>query len=183
MAVFISATSSTSGDATWTSTLAGATLTTATLTAPTITNPTVSTGTFTTPVISGGRTVAGTTAVAITGATALVLGDSGGIFSVSQGAAYDIDLPSPTSGPGTRFVFYLTGAAANNVTITVLGGAATFVGTIVNEVTSVLPATGATLTFASGVAALGDNIEIISISTSLYLVRAVTSANGGITIA
>lgn len=163
MAVFISATSSTSGDATWTSTLAAATLTT--------------------PVISGGRMVAGTTAVAITGATALVLGDSGGIFSVSQAAAYDIDLPSPTSGPGTRFVFYLTGPAANNVTITVLGGAATFVGTIINDVNSVIPATGATLTFATGTAALGDNIEIISISTTLYLVRAVTSAVGGITIA
>ena len=63
------------------------------------------------------------------------------------------------------------------------GGAATFVGTIVNDVTSVLPATGSTLTFASGTAALGDNIEIVSISTSLYLVRAVSSAAGGITIA
>lgn len=123
------------------------------------------------------------TAGAITGATVLTLADSGGVFSVSQAAAYDIDLPSPTTGAGCRYTFYLTGAAANNVTITVLGGAATFVGTIVNDVTSVLPATGSTLTFASGVSALGDNIEITSISTGLYLVRAVSSANGGITIA
>lgn len=122
-------------------------------------------------------------ATPITAATVLTLADSGGVFSVSQAAAYDIDLPSPTSGPGCRYLFYLTGAAANNVTLTVLGAAATFVGTIVNDVTSVIPATGATLTFASGVAALGDTIEIISISTTLYLVRAVTSANGGITIA
>lgn len=123
------------------------------------------------------------TAGAITGATVLTLADSGGVFSVSQAAAYDIDLPSPTSGAGCRYTFYLTGPAANAVTITVAGGAATFVGTIVNDVTSVLPATGSTLTFASGTAALGDNIEIVSISTSLYLVRAVSSAAGGITIA
>jgi hypothetical protein len=122
------------------------------------------------------------TAGAITGATVLTLADSGGVFSVSQAAAYDIDLPSPTTGAGCRYLFYLTGAAANNVTVTVDGGAATFVGTIVNDVTSVIPATGSTLTFASGVAALGDSIEIVSISTGLYLVRAVTSANGGITV-
>jgi hypothetical protein len=139
-------------------------------------------------IVSGAASVQGlrtssSTAAAITGATALTLADSGGVFSVSQAAAYDIDLPSPTTGPGCRYVFYLTGAAANNVTITVAGGAATFVGTIVNDVTSVVAATGATLTFASGVAALGDTIEIISISTSLYLVRAVSSANGGITVA
>lgn len=87
------------------------------------------------------------------------------------------------AGPGCRYNFYLTGPAANNVTITVVGGAATFVGTIINDVTSVVAATGNTLTFASGAAALGDNIEITSISTGLYLVRAVTSAAGGITIA
>ena len=128
-------------------------------------------------------TAVGPTAVAITAATTLTLADSGGIFSVSQAAAYDIDLPSPTVGPGLRFTFYLTGPASNTVTITVAGAAATFVGTIVNDVTSVLPCTGATLTFVSGVAALGDNIEIISISTTLYLVRTVASTNGGITIA
>ena len=119
---------------------------------------------------------------AITAVRILSLADSGGVFSVSQGAAYDIDLPSPTTGPGLWFDFCLTTAAANSVTITVAGGAATFVGTIVNDVTSVLPATGSTLTFVSGVAAIGDNIQIRSISTSLYLVRAVTSTNGGITI-
>lgn len=102
---------------------------------------------------------------------------------MSQAAAYDIDLPSPTTGPGCRYVFYLTAPGANAVTITVTGAAATFVGTIVNDVTSVIPATGATLTFGSSAAALGDTIEIISISTTLYLVRAVTSAASGITIA
>lgn len=135
------------------------------------------------PVTTTGLRTSSSTAAAITGATALTLADAGGVFSVSQAAAYDIDLPSPTTGPGCRYVFYLTGPAANAVTITVLGGAATFVGTISNDVTSVLPATGATLTFASGASALGDTIEIISISTGLYLVRAISSAAGGITIA
>ena len=130
-----------------------------------------------------GLRTASVTAAAITGATVLTLSDAGGVFSVSQAAAYDIDLPSPATGPGCSYMFYLTGAAANNVTITVAGAAATFVGTIVNDVTSVVPATGSTLTFASGASALGDTIEIISISTTLYLVRAVSSAAGGITIA
>lgn len=132
--------------------------------------------------IRGIRT-SSTTASAITTTTVLTLADSGGVFSVDQGSAYDIDLPSPTTGGGCRYLFYLTNPGANAVTITVAGGAATFVGTIVNDVTSVIPATGATLTFASGAAALGDSIEITSISTGLYLVRAVTSAAGGITIA
>jgi len=124
------------------------------------------------------------TAVAITAATTIVLRDSGGVFSVTQGAGaiYDIDLPSPTTGPGCRYLFYLGAQGANNVTITV-AGAALFVGTIVNDVTSVVPANGSTLTFVTGASAVGDTIEIISISTTLYLVRAVSSAVGGITIA
>ncbi len=122
-------------------------------------------------------------ATAITTTRAMTLADSFGLFSVSQAAPYDIDLPSPTTGPGCVYTFYLTAAGANTVTITVAGSAATFVGTIVNDVTSVVPATGSTLTFVSGTAALGDTIIIKSISTSLYHVQAVASTNGGITIA
>jgi hypothetical protein len=139
-------------------------------------------GTVGTVSISGLVTASAVTNPAITAATTLTRADSGGIFSVSQAAAYDIDLPSPL-GPGLKYNFYLTAPGAFNVTITVAGAAATFVGTIVNDVTSVLPATGSTLTFASGASVLGDNIEITSISGTLYLVRAVSSAAGGITIA
>tara|TARA_Y100000310_G_scaffold173280_2_gene173463 strand:+ start:1020 stop:1637 length:618 start_codon:yes stop_codon:yes gene_type:complete len=131
--------------------------------------------------VSGLRTIATVTAPALTGATALVLADSGGVFNIDQDAAFDIDLPSPTPGAGLRFTFFLTDAGTNDVTLTVLGGAATFVGVIVNDVTSVIPATGTTLTFADGTAAVGDCIEVWSISTTLYGVRAVTSAAGGIT--
>lgn len=132
--------------------------------------------------VTGLRTAGGATAAAITGATTLTLADAGGVFNIDQDAAFDIDLPSPTTGEGCRYTFVVTDVGANNVTITVAGGAATFVGTIVNDVTSVLPATGSTITFASGVTALGDTVEIISLTTGLYLVRAVTSAAGGITI-
>lgn len=133
-----------------------------------------------TSAVEGLRQVPTDTANAITAATVLTAADSGGTFSVSQAAAYAITLPTPVSTEGLVFNFYLTGAAANNVTISPAAG--TFVGTIVNDVTSVIPATGSTLTFASGTAALGDNIEVRSIG-GLYLVRAVTSAAGGITIA
>ena len=122
------------------------------------------------------------TAGAITAATVLTASDmTGGVFSVSQAAAYDIDLP--VAARGYHAIFYLTGPAANNVTITVAAAASSFVGTIQNDVTSTIPATGATLTFATGASVLGDSIEVFGISATLYLVRASTSANGGITVA
>ncbi len=125
---------------------------------------------------------AGTTAVAISSATTLTQADSGGIFTVAQSSTYDIDLPSPTTGPGLRFFFSLTGPASFAPTITVAGGAATFVGSVVTE-GKIVVATGATLTFASGVAVIGDSIEIRSIATNLYHVMAVSSIQDGITIA
>lgn len=120
-------------------------------------------------------------AVAITTTRVMTLADSGGIFTVAQSSAYDIDLPSPTSGPGCSYFFSLTSPGAFNVTITVTGGAATFVGSIISE-GQIVVATGSTLTFASGVALLGDSIEIRSIATNLYHVRAIASALNGITI-
>lgn len=132
--------------------------------------------------IQGARMAAGTTASAITGATTLTLADAGGVFEIDQDAAFDIALPDPTTGAGCRYTFVISDAGANNVTIST-NGSSTFIGTIVNDVTSVIPATGSTLTFATGTAAVGDTIEAISISTSLYLIRAVTSAAGGITVA
>ena len=144
--------------------------------------PGTSTGTRGTVTATGFRTASDSNGT-INAVRVLTLADSGGVFAVSQAGAYDIDLPSPTSGSGCTYQFVLNGAAANSVTITVLGGAATFIGTITNDVTSVIPATGSTLTFVSGTAAVGDNILITSVAPNLYLVRAVTSTAGGITIA
>lgn len=132
--------------------------------------------------VTGLRTFPATTPPAITSATTLVLGDSGGVFTVAQTSAYDIALPDPTTAGGCAYKFVVTTAGAFNVTISTTG-ASTFIGTIINDVTSVIPATGSTLTIASGVAAIGDTITITSLTLGLYLVEAVTSANGGITIA
>lgn len=133
-------------------------------------------------VVATGLRTSSANATAISSARTVLLADSGGVFSVSQAAAYAITLPSPTVGAGLKYEFFLGTAAANSVTIVVSGGAATFIGTIVNDVTSVLPATGSTLTFVTGTAALGDNIQIYSLATNLYAVRAVSSTAGGITI-
>lgn len=130
--------------------------------------------------ITGLRT-ASVTAVAITAATVLTVADAGGVFTVAQSSAYDIDLPSPTTGAGCRYLFQLVSPGAFAVTITVAGAAATFEGTITID-GATIPATGSTLTFASGAAILGDNIEIISTATGKYFVRALGSGAGGITI-
>lgn len=132
-------------------------------------------------VVTGMRT-GSVTAAAIAGATTLTLADSGGTFLVDQDAAFDIDLPSPTTGEGCSYLFVVTDVGANNVTITVDGSAATFIGTLHIDGTTVV-ATGSTLTFASGTTLIGDWVEIRSLTTGLYHVRAMSSAAGGITIA
>jgi len=136
-------------------------------------------------VASGGATITGlrtisSSATAITAARVLTALDSGGVFTVSQATAYQITLPTPT-GAGQRYVFQLGTTGANNVTVVATG--CTFEGTIVNDVASVLPATGGTFTFVSSTSALGDSIEFISTSTTKYFARAISSASGGITIA
>lgn len=129
-----------------------------------------------------GLRVASAGATAITTTRAMTLADSGGVFTVAQSSAYDIDLPSPTTGAGFHAIFQLVSPGANNVTITVAGSAATFEGTITID-GATIPATGSTLTFATGASVLGDNIEVWSTSTSKYFVRAIASGAGGITIA
>lgn len=158
-------------------TITGATIASSTLTSPTVTSPAVAGEVVTGAQFKSSR------ATAITTTAALAIADSGGIFTVAQSSAYDIDLPSPTVGAGLRFLFQLVSPGAFAVTITVAGSAATFEGTIINDVTSVIPCTGSTITFASGSAALGDWVECISTATGKYFVRACTSTAGGVTIA
>ena len=117
---------------------------------------------------------------AIAAVTTVTNSQSGTLFTVSQAAAYAITIPTPPV-PGVSFKFFLRTAGANSVTIT--NGSAHFFGTIVNDVTSVLPATGTTLTFVTGTAAIGDSIEIYALNATTYMVKAVSSTNGGITIA
>lgn len=120
-------------------------------------------------------------AAAISAARVLSVQDSGGIFTVTQAAAYSVTLPSPaTVGAGLRFTFMLLTNGANTVSI-ILPGGITFKGTILND-TSVGPASGVSMNFVTGTAAIGDSIEVFSIDAANYGVRAVTSAVGGITV-
>lgn len=120
-------------------------------------------------------------ATAITATRVLTLADAGGIFTVAQSSAYDIDLPSPTTGAGCRYLFQLVSPGAFNVTITVAGSAATYEGNLQIDAATT-PATGSTITFASGAAGLGDYVEFISTGTGKYFVRASAAGAGGITV-
>lgn len=133
-------------------------------------------------VIATGLQTKSASAAAISAARVLSVQDSGGIFTVTQPSVYTITLPSPaTVGAGLRFTFMLLVNGANTVSI-ILPVGITFKGTIVNDVTSVIPATGVSMNFVGGTAAIGDSIEVFSIDAANYGVRAVTSTASGITI-
>ena len=118
-------------------------------------------------------------AAAIAAVTGVTSAQSGTWFTVAQTSAYAITLPTPpTAGLYYKFAVITAGAFA----VTISNGSAHLFGTIVNDVTSVLPATGTTLTLVSGAAAVGDTIEIYGLDATHYLVKAVASAAGGITI-
>lgn len=129
--------------------------------------------------VTKGLVVSSNGATAITTTRPVTRSDSGSIFTVAQSSAYTITVATPTSA-GERYIFQCVSPGAFDVSI--VATACTFEGTIVNDVTSVIPATGSTLKFASGAAALGDYIELIATSTSKFFVRAVTSTAGGITV-
>lgn len=134
-----------------------------------------------TPVKGGQFVSASDTAIAA--AVSLTLGDSGGIFTAAQSSAYTITLPTPSgaAGPaGFEFTIQLVSPGAFDISIVATG--CTFEGIIQNDVTSTLPATGSTLKFASGTAALGDTIRFRSTGAGKYNVLAISSANGGITV-
>ncbi len=119
---------------------------------------------------------------AIAGARVMSLADSGGIFSVAQvPGGYQITLPVPT-GAGTRYTFLADGVN-NDVTIQA-GAGGSFQGTIINGTPAVVAVNGGQTTIileAAGV--LGDHVEVISASTTVWIVRAVTSVAAGITAA
>lgn len=117
----------------------------------------------------------------ISGATVLTNANSGTMYAVQQGAGvFAITLPAPPS-PGVNYRFVLETAGAANITIS--DGSAHFIGVLLNDVTSIVPCTGSTLTIVGGSAAVGDTIEIVAITATRYSVRAITSTAGGITIA
>ncbi len=127
--------------------------------------------------VSGLRVATGG-ATAITTTRAVTKADSGGVFTVGQGSAYTITCATP-GGAGERYLFQLVSAGANDVSLVATG--CTFEGTITID-SATIPATGSTLKFASGASVLGDSIELISTSATKFLVRAIASGAGGITI-
>jgi hypothetical protein len=117
-------------------------------------------------------------ATAITTTRAVTRADSGGVFTCAQSSAYTITVAQPTAA-NQRYVFQCVSPGAFDVSI--VATSCTFEGTITIDAATI-PATGSTLKFASGAAILGDNIELISTSTTKFLVRAIGSGAGGITI-
>jgi hypothetical protein len=117
-------------------------------------------------------------ATAITTTRAVTRADSGGVFTAAQSSAYTITVAQPTAA-NQRYIFQCVSPGAFDVSIVATG--CTFEGTITIDAATI-PATGSTLKFASGAAILGDNIELISTSTTKFLVRAFGSGAGGITI-
>lgn len=173
------------------------TLTNKTLTAPVINGATSasgnfdlsgSTGTFLTStgvntlggnvLASKGVRVSTNGATAITTTRAVTSSDSLGVFTVAQSSAYTITVATPAAA-GERYLFQLVSPGAFDVSLVATG--CTFEGTITIDAATI-PATGSTLKYASGAAILGDNIELISTSTTKFLVRAIGSGAGGITI-
>jgi hypothetical protein len=144
--------------------------------------------TFTGPcTITGLRTIGNSSAV-ITAARVLTALDSGGVFLVTppagSGVPYAITLPTPP-GPGLHYTFFMNTAGGSNVTfISAVGGANSFIGTIqIDGATIPCPVGGSTtLTAVAGSSVLGDCIEVFSISSTVYGVRAIASTAGGITI-
>ena len=128
--------------------------------------------------LSAGAVVKTGGATAITTTRAITRADAGGVFTVAQSSAYTITVVQPL-GAGERYLFQCVSPGAFDVSLVATG--CTFEGTITIDAATI-PATGSTLKFANGAAILGDSIELISTSTTKFLVRAIGSGAGGITI-
>ncbi len=128
-----------------------------------------------------GLTTVPAQATAIAAARVMSLADSGGIFSVAQAGVYQITLPVPT-GAGTRYLFLAADGAANDVTIQA-GVGGSFQGTIINGTVAVVAVSTETKIIFEAAGVLGDHVEVISASTTVWIVRAVTSNAAGITAA
>ncbi len=118
-------------------------------------------------------------ATAITTTRAVTRADSGGNFTVAQSSAYTVTVAQPLAA-GEKYLFQCVSPGAFDVSIVATG--CTFEGTITIDAATI-PATGTTLKFATGAAVLGDNIELVSTSTTKFFCRAIASGAGGITVA
>jgi hypothetical protein len=120
----------------------------------------------------------------ITALKTMTVANSGGAYTVAQSGAagsFAITLPIPAAGLNYKFMLIQTDTGGG-VSIVTNGGSNHFFGNIVNDVTSVLSiSTQDTITFVNNASAIGDTIEVTGISPTQWMVRAVSSVNGGIT--
>jgi hypothetical protein len=116
----------------------------------------------------------------------LTAADSGGVFFLNAGTEFVTTLPSPAPGLNFRFVCKAAPASAS-YTIVTAGSDRLIIGGI-NELEvdtsddGEYDADGDVITFADGVAVVGDWVFLVSDGTSWYLTGQ-ANADGGITVA
>lgn len=121
----------------------------------------------------------------LTAASTLTANDSGKIFFLNSATEFETTLPSPAAGLNFKFIVKAAPASAS-YTIVTADSANILIGGI-NELEvdtgddGPYIADGDTITFADGVAVVGDWVELISDGTSWY-VTGQANADGGITL-
>lgn len=118
---------------------------------------------------------------AIGGAVALTAAQSGGVFIVTNGGAYQITIPAPSAGNvGLRYL--LIGAAGAAAIVNVSAGAGTpLTGTLVRGNVAVAFSAGAANVNFTATSAAGDSVELTYISATQIHVRGVSSNDAGLT--
>lgn len=129
-------------------------------------------------IVKGGLIVKSDTASTISAARTLTTDDSGGVFLVAKTSAYAITLPAPQQG--LKFTFMVADTGAFNVTIT---APSTYLyGTLTIAADAAIAATGTTLTLVTA-GSIGDNVTIVGIDATHYLVTGVCIAAADLSIA
>lgn len=121
----------------------------------------------------------------LTAASTLTAADSGKTFFLNSATEFATTLPSPAAGLKFRFVVKAAPASASYTVVTA-SSANIIIGGI-NELEvdtgddGPYIADGDTITFADGVAVVGDYVDLVSDGTSWY-VSGQAKADGGITL-
>ena len=120
-------------------------------------------------------------ATSITTTRAVTRADSGGAFAVTLAAgAYTITIAGPLAA-NERYIFALAAGAGAGADVSIVATGCTFIGSITIDAATIV-ATGSTMKFTTAAGVVGDWIEVIALSTTIFLVRAIASTAGGITV-
>lgn len=132
------------------------------------------------------------TVTTLTAASSVSVVDSGKVFVLNSATEFDTTLPTPSSaGSGWKCTF-IVGAAPSGAAYTVTAPSNVIHGLVVTaDVGQTSPGTDASstggtavdvITFADGVAAIGDRVELLCDGTSFFA-KAYTTTYNGITLA